>query len=151
MRSVLLAVTILLCCATMFGARNGSWQPGETVKPEELAGLLSRPGGVKPLVLQVGVQVLYRNGHIPGSKYVGAGWSPAGIQKLMAEVTRLPRSTPIVLYCGCCPWDDCPNVRPAFETLRKLGFKDTRVLYMPTNFQQEWVAKGYPTARGDTP
>ncbi len=151
MRPAGLWVIFVWCCTMTLRAGEDPWQPGDIIKPEELAGDLASPGAGKPVILQVGVQVLYRNGHIPGSKYAGPGWSPAGIQKLLAEVTRLPRTTAIVLYCGCCPWGDCPNVRPSLEALQKLGFKNAKVLYLPTNFQQDWARKGYPTATGDTP
>jgi len=142
---------ILFCCCTSLFAGADGWQAGQLIKAEELASALARPEGTRPVILHVGVQVLFRNGHIPGSKYVGAGWTAEGIRNLRAEVTKLPRTTAIVLYCGCCPWDDCPNLHPAAEALKNLKFSNVKVLYLPSNFQQDWTAKGYPTVKSELP
>ena len=47
----------------------------------------------------------------------------------------LPKASFIVLYCGCCPWNHCPNVGPAFKQLRDLGFTNVKVLYMADNLE----------------
>jgi thiosulfate/3-mercaptopyruvate sulfurtransferase len=75
---------------------------------------------------------------------VGPADTPEGIQKLEDEVQKLPTDTEIILYCGCCPWNACPNTRPAFRTLSELGFKNVKVLYLPHNLQQDWIQKGFP-------
>jgi hypothetical protein len=54
----------------------------------------------------------------------------------------------VVLYCGCCPLDKCPNLRPAFLALRDAGFARLRVLLLPNNFNADWVEKGYPVEKG---
>ncbi len=53
-----------------------------------------------------------------------------------------------MLYCGCCPWDRCPNVRPAAALLTSMGFTNMKVLHIANNFGADWVAKGYPTQKG---
>jgi thiosulfate/3-mercaptopyruvate sulfurtransferase len=63
-------------------------------------------------------------------------------------VKALDRSQFIVLYCGCCPWIKCPNIRAAYQQLHSLGFTRVKVLYLATNFGTDWVNKGYPVARG---
>jgi thiosulfate/3-mercaptopyruvate sulfurtransferase len=125
------------------------WQVGQLMKPEELVKFLSEATGEKPLVLCVGYPVLYEGGHIAGSKFTGPASKPDGLQKLKQEAASLSRDKQIVLYCGCCPWKDCPNIRPAFRTVHELGFKNVRVLYLPKNFQQDWIAKGFPIQKGD--
>lgn len=60
----------------------------------------------------------------------------------------LSRARDIVIYCGCCPFEHCPNVRPAFEALRKMGFTRIRVLLLPSDFAQDWVGAGDPVAKG---
>jgi hypothetical protein len=49
-----------------------------------------------------------------------------------------------VLYCGCCPWDRCPNVKPAVDALKQMGFTKVKVLYLETNFATDWTGKDYP-------
>lgn len=119
------------------------------IQPEELVKLFQTAGTEKPLMIQVGSHVLYAQAHIPGSEYIGPASSDAGLQKLRERVAPLPRSKFIVLYCGCCPWGHCPNVKPADDALHALGFTNVKVLYIADNFGTNWVEKGYPTAKGE--
>ena len=100
-------------------------------------------------MIQVGSHVLYSQAHIPGSEYIGPAASAAGSEQLRKRVASLPKNTYIVLYCGCCPWDHCPNVKPADDALHALGFTNVKVLYIANNFGTDWVDKGYPVAKGD--
>jgi thiosulfate/3-mercaptopyruvate sulfurtransferase len=118
------------------------------LQPEELEQILRPAGGEKPLILQVGSHVLYAEAHIPGSEYVGAAREDAGLQALQERVKALQRSQYIVLYCGCCPWNKCPNIRPAYQQLHALGFTRVKVLYLATDFGTDWVAKGYAVDKG---
>jgi len=118
------------------------------ITPEDLVKML-QTGKEKPLILQVGSHTLYAQAHIPGSEYVGAASTDAGLQQLRKRVEPLPRSKSIVLYCGCCPWGHCPNVKPADDALAAMGFKNVKVLYISDNFGANWVDKSYPTAKGE--
>jgi len=118
------------------------------IEPEELARILQSPGGEKPLIFQIGFRILYKSAHIAGAEYVGSASKDEGLQQLRQRVASLARSKFIVLYCGCCPWDHCPNVKPAYEALRTLGFTKVKVLRIEENFGTNWAQKGYPTAKG---
>ena len=119
----------------------------QLITPDALAKLL--PSAHKPLLLAVGPRSLYAQAHIPGSEYMGAGSSEAGQQKLRERVKSLPKNTAIVIYCGCCPWGHCPNMWPAFQELKALGFTNVKALYITNNFGTDWVDKGYPVAKGE--
>ncbi len=121
------------------------WTSSDVIQPEVLAKLLA--GAHKPLIFQVGFEFLYKQGHIPGAQHTGAGRDADGIENLKNAVSKVSRHRQIVLYCGCCPWDHCPNVRPAFLAMQQWGFKDVRVLYLPHNFDIDWMQKGYPTEK----
>lgn len=95
------------------------------------------------LILQVGSRVLFEQAHIPGAEYAGPAPTPAGLDALRARVTSLPRSQEIVIYCGCCPWDRCPNMGAAWNLLHEMGFTHVRALYIADNFGADWVAKGF--------
>jgi thiosulfate/3-mercaptopyruvate sulfurtransferase len=95
------------------------------------------------LILQVGSRMMFDQDHIPGAEYVGPGSRPEGLEALRARVKALPRIQAIVLYCGCCPWDRCPNVAPAWALLHQMGFTRLRVLYLASNFGADWMARGY--------
>jgi rhodanese-related sulfurtransferase len=120
----------------------------DLIQPAELRRLLMNAEPDKPLVLQVGSRVLFEQAHIAGAEFVGAGSQPEGLEQLKRRVTALPRSTFIVLYCGCCPWGHCPNIAPALRSLRSLGFTRAKALYIPDNFGTDWANKGYPIERG---
>ena len=118
------------------------------IKPEDLVKLLAF-GKEKPLVIQVGSHVLYAQAHIPGSEYIGPATDDVALRRLRKRVESLPRTRLIVLYCGCCPWSHCPNVKPADDALRAMGFTNVKVLYIAENFGANWVDKGYPVAKGE--
>ena len=101
------------------------------------------------LILQVGARVLFVQAYIPGSGYVGPGEEDTGLKALRARVAKLPRETPIIIYCGCCPWNHCRNIGGAFAALQSLGFTDVKVLYLESDFGSNWVDRGYPVARGE--
>jgi len=122
--------------------------PARQIQPADLNKILSATGADKPLILQVGSRVLFDQAHIAGSEYAGPGSQPDGIDRLKKRVESLPKDKAIVLYCGCCPWNRCPNVAPAFRLLQSMGFTNLKVLYIPNNFGADWLDKGYPVVRG---
>jgi thiosulfate/3-mercaptopyruvate sulfurtransferase len=127
---------------------SDAWQTSQLIEAKELVNSLSGATGEKPLVICVTFPILYQGGHIVGSKFAGPGSKPEGLQALKHEVEGLLRDKQIVLYCGCCPWKDCPNIRPAFRAIQEWGFKDVRALYLPTNFRKDWIARGFPIEKG---
>ena len=118
------------------------------IQIDDLVTTLKSPGAAKPLILQVGSHVLYSQAHIAGSEYVGAASTEEGIQALRKRLASVPKNKAIVIYCGCCPWSHCPNIKPAAEALRSMGFSNFKALYIPDNFGTDWADKGYPTAQG---
>lgn len=116
-----------------------------TVAPADLARELEGPD--KPVVVCTNLPSMYRMGHIPGAVLHGPASSPAVIGELTAWANALPRSTSLVIYCGCCPMEYCPNLRPAYQALHGMGFERVRVLVLPENFGRDWAARGYPVAR----
>jgi thiosulfate/3-mercaptopyruvate sulfurtransferase len=134
--------------STQAFAQWSSIAPGRLISAEDLVKIIQSSKD-KPLMLQVGSHILFLQAHIPGSEYAGAGATEVGLQQLRKRVVSLPRNKFIVLYCGCCPWNHCPNVKPADDALHAMGFTNVKVLYIADNFGTNWVAKGYPTAKGE--
>jgi thiosulfate/3-mercaptopyruvate sulfurtransferase len=125
-------------------APSDPWTAAQTVQPADLAKELADANAAgKPTVICVAPHVLYEGGHIPGALFHGPGSSPQGIDDLKKWAQPLPRSANIVIYCGCCPLDHCPNLRPAFVALRDMGFTHLRALIISTNFYTDWVKPGY--------
>lgn len=121
----------------------------QLIEPRDLVAQLQNPKAEKPLILNVGPRLLFVQAHIPGAEYIGATGEPQGLEALRTRLRSVPKTKPIVIYCGCCPWSHCPNVRPGYAELRKLGFTKAKVLYIADNLGTDWVYKGYPTAKGD--
>lgn len=114
------------------------------MQPEELNKLLQRPQTLKPLILQVGSHIMFDEAHIAGAEYAGPGSHDEGLQTLKNRASALSRQTSIVIYCGCCPWNRCPNIGPAYKLLSDMGFVHLKVLYLADNFGADWVNMGYP-------
>ena len=113
------------------------------IQPKDLVAQLQAKGPA-PAIFHVGPNFLYRGKHIPASLYAGPGGRSDGLDLLKAAAGKLPRSREVVVYCGCCPWDHCPNVKPAVDLLKQMGFTRVKALYLPTNFKVDWIDLGYP-------
>ena len=123
------------------------WTPQETIQPQKLAKALA--GG--PEVLMVGPRILFNGAHIAGAVYAGPAGKPEGLETLSKAAASIAKARQIVLYCGCCPMERCPNIRPAFQKLKELGYRRVKALILPTNLHDDWIAKGYPVEKGDIP
>jgi len=147
---VLLAVTLAFLTVSVTVAFQASQiATSHTITIDELVKTLQSGKADKPLLIHVGSHVLYSQAHIPGSEYIGPGSDPSALQRLRTRVDSLPRNKFIVIYCGCCPWTHCPNMKPADDALHAMGFTNVKSLYIPNNFGTDWVSKGYPVAKGD--
>ena len=117
------------------------------IQPPEFQAQLAGKGA-RPVILMVGPNVLYRSKHIPGAIYAGPGVMETGLAVLKMEAGKLPRDREVVLYCGCCPWDHCPFIKPAMNLLKEMGFTKAKALYLPTGFKVDWLEKGYAAEVG---
>jgi thiosulfate/3-mercaptopyruvate sulfurtransferase len=117
------------------------------IQPGEVAAQLAAKG-TRPVLFHVGPNLLYRGKHIPGSIYAGPGSRAEGLEALKVAAGKLPHDREIILYCGCCPWSACPNVKPAVEVLKQMGFSHVKTMYVETNFAKDWIDKGYPVELG---
>jgi thiosulfate/3-mercaptopyruvate sulfurtransferase len=137
-------------CKAQASAAAGSdpWTAAQLVQPADLVKELAAKDGAAPTVLYVGFRTLFEGGHIVGASFHGTASTEAGLADLKKWTASLPRTTNLVIYCGCCPFDLCPNIRPAFAALRDMGFTHLRLLVLPKNFATDWVDKGYSLEKG---
>lgn len=120
------------------------WAAEEILRPADFLHQLDKQNRAQsPTVLCVGFRTLFEGGHIPGAVFHGTASTEKGLDELKKWLDPLPRDSNIVIYCGCCPFDHCPNIRPAYKALHELGFTHARVLLLPTSFAADWVEKGY--------
>lgn len=119
------------------------WTKSELLEPSVLAADIAANKNDLPLIFNIGVV-----DDIKGAINIGAANKEENIAKLTAAVANYPKNKVIVVYCGCCPFAKCPNARPAFSTLKKLGFTNVKMLDLPINLRTNWTTKGYPMAKG---
>ena len=139
-------IALLFAQALVSQSAPDPWKSSELLEPASLAQNLksSKP----PVIFAVAFPVLYNSKHLPNAIFAGPGSKPEGIDALKKEASKLSKDADIVLYCGCCPMEKCPNIRPAYTTLKEMGFTRIRVLHVPTNMTADWFDKGYPSENG---
>lgn len=157
--AVMLSVVVALVWAgrvsgNRFGGKSAAvgsaepWTDAQTVQPAELVKELAAKGKNRPVVVCAGFSTLYQGAHVPGAVFHGPASQPEGLAGLKKWAEGITRSSNVVVYCGCCPFAKCPNIRPAFEALQAMGFQHLRVLILPNNFYKDWYSKGYPVEKG---
>jgi thiosulfate/3-mercaptopyruvate sulfurtransferase len=124
------------------------WTSPQVQQPADLAKELADPKSKKQVIVCVGFGFLYRSAHLPGALFHGPASKPGGLEDLKKWAKDIPRAQPIVIYCGCCPWNRCPNIRPAFKALHEMGFTRLKVLFLETDLATNWVQKGLPVEKG---
>jgi hypothetical protein len=137
-------VTITFLLLMLFSEKIFSQDPinrttDQLMAPSELASILKDYKGV-PLIFSIGPGAL-----IPHSKDIGAIKEKENMKKFKTELNGLQKNTPIIVYCGCCPYAHCPNVRPAIQLLKDMKFTSYKLLDLPHNIRIDWIDKGYPT------
>jgi len=117
------------------------WKANQLMEPAELAAIIKNPQAKKPFVLNIGAVEDIKN-----ATHIGPANKPENLEKLTKTVQSLPKNTVMVIYCGCCPFGKCPNIRPAFTALQNAGFSNVKLLDLPVNLNTNWTSKGYPLA-----
>ena len=130
--------------AVQAGQGDDPWQAKELIQPSALAAGLNT--GDKPPIFYVGFPILYKGGaHIAGATLAGPCSKAEGLDALKKAVADLPRGQKLVIYCGCCPFVKCPNIRPAYKALHEMGFSKLEVLMVETNLHTD--SKGISSRR----
>jgi len=118
------------------------WTKEQLMEPSALAQMLNDTSAKVPLILDIG-----SFGGIKNSIRIGPAREKANVEKLRQYLSNQPKDADIVIYCGCCPFNDCPNIRPAFNVLKEMEFTNAKLLNLPRNLKTDWSDKGYPMAR----
>ncbi len=116
------------------------WGIGELMEPSVLASRISQEKANNMLILAVGPDAV-----IKGSIDIGDTHDQSNLKKLKNYLKNVPKDKEVVIYCGCCPFDRCPNVRPAFRALKEMGFKNPKLLNLSKNIKVNWLDKNYPS------
>jgi hypothetical protein len=120
--------------------QHNPWTKSQLIEPSVLANMIEK--GQKIRIYNIGVVE-----DIKGATHLGAASEKQNVEKLSKVLKGLPKNEMIVVYCGCCPMDKCPNIRPAFKALNDQKFTKAYLLNLTVNLKTEWINKGYPLAR----
>lgn len=135
---ILLPIIIFFCSFT----KQDPIKKENLIQPQELANLIVNPKAVKPVIFNVG-----NVDQIKGAINIGALNTDEGMKKFKFEVSKVTKDKQIVVYCGCCSSDNCPNIRPAINYLIDNGYKNSKVLNIPVGIKEDWVQKGFPVEK----
>jgi hypothetical protein len=119
--------------------QSNPWTTNELLQPGILAQMINTNKKVR--IYNIGVVQ-----DIKGAINVGAASKQESLQKFAQALKTAPKDEMIVVYCGCCPFDKCPNIRPAFQLLKAQKFSKPYLLNLSTNLKTDWIGKGYPLA-----
>jgi hypothetical protein len=81
---------------------------------------------------------------VKGSIDIGPDKVAENLNKLKQKLGKLPKNAQIVVYCGCCPFSRCPNIRPGMALINEMQFTNYKLLNLPQNVKVDWIDKGYP-------
>ncbi len=118
-----------------------NWTNDQLLQPSELAATIKDNKEIS-VIFSIGPGAV-----IPHSRDMGMIKEEENMKKFKGELEALPRDTSIIIYCGCCPYEHCPNVRPAIELLKEMKFTKYKLLDLPHNIKIDWINKGYPTGQ----
>jgi len=117
-----------------------TWKKEQLMSTIDLSTKIKTNAKDKPLIFNVGPME-----NIKGAIAIGAATNTTFGSKISSYLTMESKTKQIVVYCGCCSYASCPNIKPAYDYLIAQGFKNTKVLELPDGIKPDWVAKGYPT------
>src|SRR4051794_23573264 len=103
--------TVLLLCIALYSYTAKAqapinWTADQLIQPASLAKSIADKSNI-PVIFCVGPGAV-----IPGSINIGPGQKAENIASFKKALDSLPKDAAIVIYCGCCPFEHCPNVRP---------------------------------------
>lgn len=135
-----LAVFSFLLLFTKSQAQSSDpWTTKDILEPDALATMLTAPKAQQPVIFNIGPLA-----NIKGAIKIGSVNNRENLDKLRKALETTSKDKMVVVYCGCCPFRNCPNVRPAFSLLKEKGFKKPKLLNLKQNLKVDWTDNGYP-------
>jgi hypothetical protein len=142
MNKAITIISILIISVSKIGFSQGRtepWSPAQLIQPESLASTLNDSNLAQPLVISIGPA-----GLIKGAIRIGPMNEKENIKELKQLLSKQDKKKEVIIYCGCCPFKSCPNIRPAFSLLNEMKFSNHKLLNLPRNLKVDWIDHGYP-------
>jgi len=137
--SILTAILLIMIGASFMKRQTEPWRPDQLMEPKDLAAILNSSTIAKPLIISVGPA-----GLIKDAVDIGPAHEKENFDKLKEFLSKEKKDRQIVIYCGCCPFEHCPNIRPAFKLLNEMKFTNQKLLNLSHNLKADWINNGYP-------
>jgi len=118
------------------------WKPEQLLSPDSLSAVINNPSASQPLIINIGPA-----GLIKGAVETGPVNKKENLKALSDLLLKENKDREIIVYCGCCPYKNCPNIHPAFSLLNSLKFTNYKLLDLPHNLKVDWIDHGYPMAK----
>ena len=134
---LLLSCTVFLAALLGFTQQQEPWRNDQLLNPADLAATIADKTKEQPVIISVGPSAV-----IPKSVDIGAAHEANNLKTLEEHLSKVPKDKEVVLYCGCCPFNKCPNIRPSFTLLNTMGFKNPKLLNLPRNVKADWIDAG---------
>jgi thiosulfate/3-mercaptopyruvate sulfurtransferase len=134
-----IAIIAFACNGFSFLQDKEPWTAQQLMEPADLAKILNDAKAAQPMIYCIGPQAVIKN-----SIFIGPTGTKDNLNKFREQVSKLAKDADIVIYCGCCPFSRCPNIRPAFKVLNELGFKNPKLLNIAKNMKVDWIDHDYP-------
>ena len=115
------------------------WKKEQLMPTKDLADKIATNAKDKPIIFNVGPM-----DNIKGAIAMGPATSVTFADRMKDALAMENKTKAVVVYCGCCSYSSCPNIKPAYDILIAQGFKNAKVLEIPEGIKPDWVAKGYP-------
>ena len=140
MRSVILVLVAIVFSKSLVAQISPApWKPEQMLTPASLASVIKSYNTVKPLIISVGP-----SGLIKGAISIGSVREDENAENLKKLLAKEKKHKEVIVYCGCCPYKNCPNIKPAYTILASLKFTNFKLLDLPQNLKVDWIDKGYP-------
>jgi hypothetical protein len=141
-KNIFLAILLFVMTGltgSSFAQVGEPWTTKDLLDPAALVSLMGSETAQKPVIYNIGPMA-----NIKGAITIGSTANKAGIEKLTKALASVPKNKMVVIYCGCCPFRSCPNIRPAFNLLKEKGYTNIKLLNLKQNLKTDWTDNGYP-------
>ncbi len=132
---------LFISCDNSFAQNPENWTKDQLIEPSALAKSIYTKQN-DATIFSVGPGAV-----IPNSVDIGMVKEEENMEKFKQAVDKLPKNAHIVIYCGCCPFEHCPNVRPAIAYLKNEAYTNYYLLNLSHNIKTDWIDKGYPVVK----
>jgi len=124
-----------------FAQAPENWTKDQLMEPAQLAQKL-KDNDTSVVIISVAPSA-----SIPRLLSAGHAKKEKNLLKIQNALKEKNKDAEIVIYCGCCPFEHCPNVRPAIDLLQQMKFTNYKLLNLPHNIKADWLDKGYPRVK----